>query len=144
MGNIWHGLVVLLLCFGPRSEPRIHLLGTVSFGDFYNGARSFFDKQFYFFTKLGWKHDSQNVASIEELPHLQLPKLPFPEIPLPQRTLALSHPTWHSLTFWCSPQQALLPSLSPRLCKLSWCPKKWLTQLWLVPGHTFSQCLLQF
>lgn len=43
MGNIWHGLVVLLLCFGPRSEPRIHLLGTVSFGDFYNGARSFFD-----------------------------------------------------------------------------------------------------
>lgn len=45
MGNSWHGLVILLLCFGPRSEPKIHLLGTVSFGGFDNGARCFFDKQ---------------------------------------------------------------------------------------------------
>lgn len=37
----------------PGSEPIIHLLGMVSFGNFDNGARCSFDKQFYFFAKHG-------------------------------------------------------------------------------------------
>lgn len=116
-GKCWHGWVGLLLCFGPRSQTIICLLETVSFGDFDNGARCFFDKQFYFFTKHVWSPVSQNVVSIEQFLCLQLPKLPFPESPLPQRASspAISHPTRDPLIFWFSPTHPTAKSLSKAL-----------------------------
>lgn len=138
MGNSWNGLVILLLCFGPRSEPMMHLLETVSFGDFDNGARCFFDKWFYFFAK----HGSKNVASVEQLPRLQLPKLPFPENPWPKEHLLFHTPHGIHSLFGVLPNRPHCQVSHQG--QLSHSPKKWFSQLWLVPGHTFSQGLLQF